>query len=72
MATVFGVNEHPIERAVRVVVGLGLLAITQIGPQTAWGYLGVVPLLTGAIGNCPVYSLFGISTCPTRRSSSAR
>jgi hypothetical protein len=72
MATPFGVNEHPIERVVRVVVGLGLLAITQVGPQTAWGYLGVVPLLTGAIGNCPVYSLFGISTCPTRRSSSAR
>lgn len=36
-------NEHPIERGVRVVVGLGLIALAFVGPQTPWGYLGVIP-----------------------------
>jgi len=57
-------NEHPIERAVRVVVGLGLISLAFVGPQTPWGYLGVIPLLTGLVGSCPLYTLFGMSTCP--------
>lgn len=56
-------NEHPIERAVRVVVGLGLISLAFVGPQTPWGYLGVIPLLTGLVGSCPLYTLFGMSTC---------
>ena len=50
-----------------MVAGLALigLAVTErIGP---WGYLGVVPLLTGAIGMCPLYSILGINTCPLAR-----
>ena len=62
-------NEHVIERALRVVIGLGLLAIAFIRPQTPWGYLGVVPLLTGLLGSCPLYTLFGISTCPMKKSA---
>lgn len=62
-------NEHMIERALRVVIGLGLLAIAFVGPKTPWGYLGVVPLLTGLLGSCPLYTLFGISTCPVKKSS---
>jgi hypothetical protein len=62
-------NEHGIERALRVVVGLGLLAIAFVGPKTPWGYLGIVPLLTGLLGSCPLYTLFGISTCPTKKSA---
>jgi hypothetical protein len=57
------VNEHPIERIVRVVAGLGGLSLVFFGPKTPWGYIGILPLLTGAFGICPLYSLLGISTC---------
>jgi hypothetical protein len=57
-------NEHPVERGVRVVVGLVVLSLAFIGPQTPWGYLGIVPLLTGLVGTCPLYTLLGISTRP--------
>lgn len=60
-------NEHPIERAGRVILGLGLITIALVGPKTPWGFLGVVPLATGLLGSCPLYTLFGINTCPARR-----
>lgn len=44
-----------------------LLSLVFVGPQTNWGWIGVVPLVTGIIGNCPVYSLFGISTCSVKQ-----
>ena len=56
-------NEGTIDRVLRVALGAGLLAIVFTGPQTNWGWIGLVPLVTGLIGNCPVYSLLGISTC---------
>jgi hypothetical protein len=59
-------NEHKIDRTLRIVLGLGLLATAFVGPQTPWGYLGVVPLLTGLLGSCPLYTLFGFSTCKIR------
>lgn len=59
-------NEHTVERAVRVVLGLGILSLVVIGPHSLWGLLGAVPLLTGLIGSCPIYTLFGISTCKTK------
>ncbi|MBL8626344.1 MAG: DUF2892 domain-containing protein [Myxococcales bacterium] len=59
-------NEHSIERVVRVVLGLALLLLVVVGPKTPWGLLGLVPLATGLIGSCPAYTLFGISTCPTK------
>jgi hypothetical protein len=55
-------NEHAVERALRVVIGLVLLALVFVGPKTPWGLVGIVPLLTGAVGSCPLYTLFGIST----------
>jgi hypothetical protein len=55
-------NTHPIERALRVALGLALVAIAFVGPKTPWGFVGLVPLLTGAIGSCPLYTLFGWST----------
>lgn len=61
---VFPINEHPVERVVRVALGLAVLSLAFVGPQTAWGYLGVIPLITGLLGSCPAYTLFGISTCP--------
>jgi hypothetical protein len=59
----FETNEHPIERGVRILVGLGLLGIAFFGPKTPWGFIGILPLLTGAVGTCPLYSLLGVSTC---------
>jgi hypothetical protein len=56
-------NEHPIDRAFRVLLGIGLLSITFTGPTTPWGWLGLVPLLTGLIGSCPLYTALGLSTC---------
>lgn len=57
------VNSGTLDRAVRVVAGVGLIGLAATGKVGLWGYIGVVPLLTGAIGNCPVYSIFGINTC---------
>jgi hypothetical protein len=52
------------ERVLRVLVGVVLLALSVVGPQTAWGLLGVVPLITGAMGVCPLYRVFGITSVP--------
>lgn len=56
-------NEHTVERVLRVVLGAGLLTLVFVGPQTPWGWLGLIPLATGLVGSCPLYTLFGISTC---------
>jgi hypothetical protein len=56
-------NEHPMERVARVVVGLGVLSLVFVGPKTPWGWIGLVPLVTGLVGSCPLYTLFGLSTC---------
>lgn len=55
-------NVGGIDRALRILVGLGLLSLVFVGPQTPWGWIGVVPLLTALIGWCPAYTLFGWST----------
>jgi len=60
-------NEGTEDRVVRVMLGLGLLALTVVGPHTPWGFVGLVPLATGLAGYCPLYSVFGITTCPSRR-----
>jgi hypothetical protein len=59
-------NEHVLERMVRVVIGLALITMAFVGPQTPWGWVGLVPLATGILGSCPLYTLFGISTCKVR------
>ncbi|MFM2218320.1 MAG: hypothetical protein RL240_2638 [Planctomycetota bacterium] len=56
-------NLGSIDRAIRILAGVALLALVFVGPQTPWGYLGLVPLLTGAIGLCPAYCPLGLSTC---------
>ncbi|MBX2995323.1 MAG: DUF2892 domain-containing protein [Bdellovibrionaceae bacterium] len=57
-------NEGKWDRIARVIVGLGLLSLTVLGPQTLWGLVGLVPLITGIVGFCPLYKVFGLSTCP--------
>jgi hypothetical protein len=59
-------NVHNIERIIRIIIGLGLISLVFVGPQTPWGWLGVIPLATGIIGWCPPYALLGISTCKTK------
>ena len=59
-------NVGNIDRAVRIAVGLALIALVFVGPETPWGWIGVIPLLTGLSGWCPGYSLLGVSTCPKR------
>lgn len=60
-------NEGAVDRTVRIVLGLALLSLTLLGPKTIYGLVGVVPLLTGAIGFCPLYRVLGVNTCPTAR-----
>ncbi len=55
-------NESGFDRAFRVVIGVVLLSLVFVGPKTLWGLVGLVPLLTGAVGFCPLYRLFGIAT----------
>lgn len=56
-------NVGSIDRVLRVIVGLVLIALVFVGPQTPWGWIGVVPLLTALIGYCPLYSILGVKTC---------
>lgn len=63
------INEAGIDRALRIAVGLVLLSLVFIGPRTAWGWIGLVPLLTGIVGFCPLYRLVGIDTCRLDRRS---
>lgn len=56
-------NIHPIERGVRILVGLILISLAFIGPANPWFLLGLIPLATGLVGWCPPYSLLGINTC---------
>lgn len=55
-------NEGTIDRAVRVILGVGLLALAFVGPKTPWGWVGLVPLFTGLVGSCPLYRVIGLNT----------
>lgn len=66
----FKVNEGSFDRVLRVVAGIVLLALFFMYPQATWRYwtlIGIIPLATGLIGWCPLYSILGLSTCPARR-----
>jgi len=56
-------NIHPIERGLRVALGVALISMAFIGPQNLWFLLGIVPVLTGLIGWSPPYAMLGINTC---------
>lgn len=59
-------NVGGIDRILRIAIGIALIALAATGAIGAWGYVGVLPLLTGAIGWCPPYAMFGWNTCPKR------
>lgn len=59
----FKTNVGSADRVIRIVIGLVLISLVFVGPKTAWGWLGVIPLATGFLRTCPLYSLLGITTC---------
>ena len=59
-------NVGGMDKIVRIVVGLALLATTVIGPKTLWGLVGIVPLATAFMNFCPAYTLLGVNTCKTK------
>ncbi len=58
-------NEGTVDRTVRIVLGLALLALVFVGPKSWFGLVGLLPLATGLVGFCPLYRLLGIRTCAT-------
>lgn len=60
-------NVGGIDRILRIVLGLVLIGLTVTGTIGAWGWLGIVPLATGAIGWCPPYAIFGWNTCSMKK-----
>lgn len=67
LAKLLPLNEHVIDRAIRVVLGVVLLSLVFVGPQTPFGWIGLLPLLTGLVGSCPLYTVLGIGTCPVKK-----
>ena len=59
----FTTNVGNIDRLLRIVLGLILISLVFVGPQTDWGWLGIIPLATGLLRTCPAYSIFGLNTC---------
>lgn len=62
-------NVGGIDRILRIVVGLVLVGLAATGSVGWWGWIGVVPLLTGLLGSCPAYKLLGMNTCPMKNKS---
>jgi hypothetical protein len=60
-------NVGGIDRILRIVVGLVLIALVFVGPQTNWGWIGLIPLITGLFSFCPAYTLLGLNTCPMKK-----
>ncbi len=60
-------NVGTIDRAVRIVAGIVLITLAATGIFTPWGWIGVIPLVTGIFQFCPAYSLLGMSTCPMKK-----
>ncbi len=63
----FKTNVGGLDRGARIVAGLVLLGLAVTGTVGVWGYIGLVPLATGLMGSCPLYSVYGLNTCPMKR-----
>lgn len=60
-------NVGIVDRAVRILIGIALIAAAATGTVGVWGYIGILPLLTGLLRVCPAYSLIGMNTCGTQK-----
>lgn len=58
-------NQNALDRGIRVLFGILIVSLFFLGPRTAWGLLGFIPLLTGLVGFCPAYRLFSFSSRKT-------
>lgn len=67
MSALFARNVGPIDRSLRILLGIGLLSLVFVGPRTPWGWLGIIPLVTAVFSTCPLYSLLGVNTCSKTR-----
>jgi len=56
-------NVGRLDQILRILIGVMALSLVFIGPQTAWGWLGVIPLMTGLVSFCPLYKILGLKTC---------
>lgn len=63
----FKKNIGGIDRILRILVGIALIALAYTGQLGTWAYIGIIPLVTGLFSTCPLYSLFGFNTCPLSR-----
>ena len=61
-------NVGTVDKVIRIVLGLALIALVFVGPQTPWGWIGIIPLVTGLFGFCPLYSVLGMNTSGTKKS----
>jgi hypothetical protein len=60
-------NAGTLDRIVRIALGTSLLSLAFVGPESPFGYIGAIPLLTGLVGFCPLYRIVGLNTCPAPR-----
>jgi hypothetical protein len=63
----FKTNVGGIDRLLRIVIGIALIAMTLLGTIGPWGWVGVVPLLTAAMGSCPLYTVLGMNSCGVKK-----
>jgi hypothetical protein len=61
-------NVGTIDKVIRIILGIVLISLVFVGPQTPWGWIGLIPLITGLVGFCPLYALLGLNTCQTKQS----
>jgi len=60
-------NEGTIDRAARIIAGLALISLVFVGPQTPWGWVGLILVGTGLVGWCPIYAILGLKTCGVKK-----
>lgn len=65
--SILNMNVGTADRTIRILIGLTLIGLTLAGTIGAWGWVGIVPIITGALGWCPAYLPFGISTCALKK-----
>ncbi len=61
-------NVGKLDKLLRGAAGVAILSLVFLGPQTSWGYLGLIALVSAASGFCPLYTAFGVRTCPRKES----
>jgi len=63
-------NVGTIDKVIRVIIGTALISLVFIGPQTPWGWIGVIPIVTALVSFCPLYAILGIKTCKVAQTDS--